>query len=129
MVATISTGERRSPIPVPLAGLRRVRPETAGIRSMLRPHSDLRGTNDAKRMGGYLSKPGCLRRQVTRRTPAVSLFRPNGPWFSPTLLTYGTGTRAHRGRGRLAREHRVGDPGRAQDGRAAARRQIGRASW
>ncbi len=38
MVATISTGERRPPIPVPLTGLRKVRPETAGIRSMRRPH-------------------------------------------------------------------------------------------
>jgi hypothetical protein len=31
MVATISTGERRPPIPVPLTGLRKVRPETAGM--------------------------------------------------------------------------------------------------
>ena len=35
MVATISTGERRPPSPVPLSGLRKAGCDTTGIRSML----------------------------------------------------------------------------------------------
>src|SRR5271169_5040750 len=41
MVATISTGERRPPSPVPLSGLGQARRETAGIRSIRRPPSNV----------------------------------------------------------------------------------------